>query len=116
MRDKGLYFEQLAKHYLQQQQLTCIAQNVHSKFGEIDLIMLEQTTYVFVEVKYRKQTHFGHAAEMVSYQKQQKIRKTAAFYLQQQALNAYNTPCRFDIVSIEGDANNPEIHWLKNAF
>ena len=48
--------------------------------------------------------------------KQQKVRKTAAFYLQQLGLNEYNTPCRFDVVALQGEINNLEINWLKNAF
>lgn len=83
--------------------------------GEIDLIMLDEGTKVFVEVKFRKSANFGGAISSVSISKQQKITKTAAIFLQQQGLNAYNTACRFDIVAIEGEVN-PEIIWLKNAF
>lgn len=111
----GSYWEGYAENYLCQQGLTKVATNFRTKVGEIDLIMKDQETTVFIEVKFRKNAHFGGAISAVSISKQQKITKTAAFFLQQQGLNAYNTACRFDIVAIEGESN-PEIIWLKNAF
>ncbi|WP_286234541.1 YraN family protein [Thalassotalea sediminis] len=115
MPSQGDYWEAQALKYLKQQQLTFIQANFHGRLGEIDLIMKEGNTIVFVEVKYRKNKRFGGAISAIGIAKQEKIRKTAAFFLQQQGLNAYNTACRFDIVAIEG-GNIPEIIWLKNAF
>jgi putative endonuclease len=116
MRSKGLYTEQLAAEYLQQQGLQLLISNFSNRAGEIDLIMQEQQTLIFVEVKYRAKTLFGRAIEAVSYKKQQKIKQCATFYLQQQGVNAYNSACRFDVVGIEGSLNQPTIIWLKNAF
>lgn len=113
--NKGNYWESYAENYLCQQGLTKVTSNFRAKVGEIDLIMKDQGTTVFIEVKFRKSPLFGGAISAVSISKQQKITKTAAIFLQQQGLNAYNTDCRFDIVAIEGE-NNPEIIWLKNAF
>lgn len=112
----GDSWELYAERYLLAKGLTLYTKNFHSRQGEIDLIMKDNNCIVFVEVKYRKNNHFGGAISAVTYQKQQKIIKTAAFFLQQQKLNEYNTTCRFDIVAIEGDANKPNIQWLKNAF
>jgi len=78
--------------------------------------MFEEETLVFVEVKYRKRKDFGGAISSISQSKQQKIRKCAIFYLQKSGFNEYNTPCRFDVVILQGDINNTEITWLKNAF
>ena len=77
--------------------------------------MKDGNCVVFVEVKYRKNKAFGGAISAVSISKQEKIRRAAAFFLQQQGLNAYNTACRFDIIAIEG-GHIPEFIWLKNAF
>ncbi|WP_077288142.1 YraN family protein [Cognaticolwellia aestuarii] len=112
----GKNSEQLAAHYLAQQGLLLQICNFQNRAGEIDLIMTEHDTWVFVEVKYRKNSHFGGALAAVSVKKQQKIKQCAAFYLQQAGLNEYNTPCRFDVIAMQGDINNPEITWLKNAF
>lgn len=112
----GKNSEQLASNYLCQQGLILQACNFQNRRGEIDLIMTEDDTIVFVEVKYRKNKHFGGAIAAVSFKKQQKIKQCAAFYLQQAGLNEYNTPCRFDVIAMQGDINNPAITWLKNAF
>lgn len=65
----GSQAEQLALNYLQQQGLTLITQNYHSRRGEIDLIMLDENTLVFVEVRYRKSAAYGSALESVNSQK-----------------------------------------------
>ncbi|AWB56627.1 YraN family protein [Colwellia sp. Arc7-D] len=112
----GKNSEQLAAHYLAQQGLLLKTCNFQNRRGEIDLIMIENDVFVFVEVKYRKNSHFGGAIAAVSIKKQQKIKQCAAFYLQQAGLNEYNTPCRFDVIAMQGNINNPDITWLKNAF
>ncbi|WP_281555852.1 YraN family protein [Thalassomonas sp. RHCl1] len=115
-RETGRQTETLAANYLLEQGLTLIGKNFSAKTGEIDLLMREQQVLVFVEVKYRKHPTFGGALAAVSASKQKKIRQTAEFYLQQAGLNAYNTPCRFDVVTLQGSIERPQITWLKNAF
>ncbi len=114
--ETGKITEKFSCEYLLLQNLTFLDQNFHSKYGEIDLIMLDGSTYVFIEVKYRKNNSFGGSLVAVSQSKQEKLRLCAKFYLQLKQLNEYNTPCRFDIVALEGDIENPNINWLKNAF
>ena len=85
--------------------------------AEVDFILHEdEERIVPVEVKYRKSNHFGGAISAVSATKQHKIKHCVAFYLHKVNLNEYNTPCRFDVVALEGDINQPQITWLKNAF
>ena len=112
----GQCSEATAANYLVNQGLVLKDKNFHSRQGEIDLIMRDHETWVFVEVKYRKSPHFGGSLEAVSHHKQQKIKQCTAFYLQQNGLNEYNTECRFDVVALQGDINHPQITWLKNAF
>lgn len=113
---KGKSTEEFAKQYLIQQGLVFIDQNVHCRQGEIDLIMKDKGTFVFVEVKYRKNNHFGGAISAISQSKQQKIKHCVAFFLHNAQLNEYNTPCRFDVIALDGDINQPQVTWLKNAF
>jgi putative endonuclease len=115
-RETGNITEKVAANYLVTQGLVIQDKNIYSRMGEIDIIMKDDNTYVFVEVKYRASALFGGAISTISPSKQQKIRKTAAFYLQQCGLNEYNTPCRFDVVALQGNMNNLDITWLKNAF
>ena len=115
-RETGDITEKVAAKYLVEQGLIIQEKNLYSRMGEIDIIMKDGNTFVFIEVKYRASALFGGAISAISDKKQQKIRKTAAFYLQQCGLNEYNTSCRFDVIALQGNINNLDITWLKNAF
>lgn len=88
-----------------------LEKNYRRKTGEIDLIMRDGAYLVFAEVKYRKKSRTGFPEEAVTYGKQQKIIRTAQWYLAEHKL-AEDTPCRFDVISILDDM--PEL--IKNAF
>jgi putative endonuclease len=113
---RGKVTEDFAEQYLIHQGLTPVAKNIHCRQGEIDIVMRDGDTYVFVEVKYRKNNTFGSAVEMVSVAKQNKIKHCVAFFFQQANLNEYNTPCRFDVIALDGNITHPQVTWLKNAF
>ena len=82
--------------------------------GEIDLIMKDSDTLVFVEVRYRKNSKFGSPLETITPNKQRKIRLTAETYMAKHGLK--NTDCRFDTVGLSGNLTTPTIDWVKNAF
>lgn len=114
----GKQMEQLACQHLQSQGLKLITQNFHSKFGEIDLIMEDNTILVFIEVRYRYNTKRGHSLETVTTIKQRRLIKTAEYYLYTHP-QLYNRASRFDVAAISpGDKNTDRmtIQWLKNAF
>ena len=69
-RARGVVIERAAECYLQQQGLQTIAQNFQRRGGEIDLIMREGATLVFVEVRFRKTDRFGSPVESVTASKQ----------------------------------------------
>jgi putative endonuclease len=114
--DKGNITERFAEQYLTKHGLTFVESNYHSRQGEIDLIMRDGETYVFIEVKYRKNMNFGGAIAAIPISKQKKIRHCITFYLHQVGLNEYNTPCRIDVIALVGDITQPQVTWLKNAF
>ena len=58
-RQQGARFEHKARLFLESQGLIFLAANQTFKCGELDLIMLDQSTIVFVEVRQRKNDHFG---------------------------------------------------------
>ncbi|MBW3697138.1 YraN family protein [Vibrio sp. T187] len=113
-RKIGSHYESMASQYLTRHGLTLIEENFSAKCGEIDLIMRDQSSIVFVEVKYRKQAQYGHAAEMVTTQKMRKLVNTANVWLQKQGLSAHSTEYRFDVMAIE--QNGKHINWIKNAI
>ncbi len=115
-RKIGDLTEKMAAQHLINQGLAFVDSNVHCRQGEIDLVMREGDTYVFIEVKYRKSKDFGGAIAAVSTSKQKKIKHCISHYLQRLSLNEYTTPCRIDVVTIEGNITKPIVTWLKNAF
>lgn len=108
----GDQFERRAEQYLLGRGLRLEARNYLCRLGEIDLIMRQGDTLVFVEVRYRKNSRFGGAAASVTAAKQQRLRRAASCYLQMKGLNEARQSCRFDLVAYEGDL----IHWIPNAF
>ncbi|MCC4235969.1 YraN family protein [Vibrio anguillarum] len=113
-RAVGQQYETEAKHYLLGCGLAFIEQNFNTKVGEIDLIMRDKNTLVFVEVKYRKNQCHGHAAEMVTTAKMAKLMKTANLWLLKHGLSPYDTDFRFDVIAIHQDVHH--IEWIKNAI
>lgn len=107
----GLDAEKLAATFLANQGLTLVTQNYHCKFGEIDLIMKDAKTLVFIEVRLRSNKQFGSAGASITPQKQQKLILTAQHYLQ----NHGDYQCRFDAILMDkADINH--IEWIRNAF
>ncbi len=111
----GQKAEKVACRYLQNNGLKLLTKNFHSRFGEIDLIMQDNDTLVFIEVRCRQQNAQVSAAESVSFAKIQKIRKTAEHYL----LQFEQMPnCRFDVIAMIHNGKNSDynIDWIQNAF
>ncbi len=106
----GQSAEARAEAFLQSRGLTPLARNWRCRFGEIDLIMQEGPTRVFVEVRLRSREDFGGAAASVTVAKQRKLLAAARQYL---ATLPVLPPCRFDVVAIHGDTA-PD--WIRNAF
>ncbi len=111
---KGLFFESEAEKYLSAFDLQPIEKNFRTKVGEIDLIMRDKQTIVFVEVRYRNNQNYGHAAETVTYAKQQRIVKAANVWLLKQGMSIYSTDIRFDLIAIH--RNGEQVEWIKNAI
>lgn len=105
--------EDKALDFLRLQGLGLIKRNYRCQRGEIDLIMQEGPTLVFVEVRKRTSTRFGSALESVDRHKQARVLYSAQHYLQRHP-DLRNKACRFDVVAIEGEAG--KIQWIKNAF
>lgn len=111
-RTQGSLYEQKARAYLEAQGLRFIAANQSFKCGELDLIMQQGETLVFVEVRQRKSKRFGSAVESIDYRKQQKWLNAANMWLatkRKQSLETAN--CRFDVVAFEGE--QPPL-WIPN--
>ena len=107
----GGFGEKKAREYLENKKYQILATNHRNKIGEIDIIAKDKDTIVFIEVKYKASLLFGHPREMVTYAKQNKIRRVALSYLQQKGL-VDKVNIRFDVIDVLGD----KITHIENAF
>ncbi|MFL0810800.1 MAG: YraN family protein [Agarilytica sp.] len=111
IKSSGEQAEDLALEYLEQNKLRTLTRNYRCKLGEIDLIMKDAETLVFVEVRYRKNDHFGSALDSVDNRKQNKVLKAAQCYMSENKTSPEQA-IRFDVIGITGS----ETQWIKNAF
>ena len=110
--NKGEQAERLAEQQVIAAGFDIVARNVHSRFGEIDLIAQKNNLLVFIEVRFRSNSQFGSALESVSVQKQRKVIKAAQYFLaNNSSLNKLHM--RFDVIGI--DAQN-RVQWIEGAF
>jgi len=115
MNEQGKEAEKAALQWLISKKLTLITCNYSCRFGEIDLIMLEQDTLVFIEVRLRAHSRFGGAALSVTNSKQQKIITTANHFLMcHSKYTLYK--CRFDVLAFESNTAKISPVWYKDAF
>lgn len=108
-QEQGRLGEQEALAYLQKRGLILLETNFNCKAGEIDLVMRERDTVVFVEVRKRNGRRKGAAADSITPAKQRRIICAAQLYLSR---FARMPACRIDVVTIDGDA----LEWLPGAI
>lgn len=108
---KGQDWEGRAFDHLRAQGLVPVTRNFRCKAGEIDLVMRDGPTLVFVEVRRRASSAYGGAAASVTAAKQAKLLRAARLYLMLRH-GAAPPPCRFDVVAIEGE----RLEWIRDAF
>ena len=111
-KQTGDAWESTARDWLQSKGLHFIAANVRERGGEIDLIMREGSTTVFVEVRYRRSAQFGGAAASVTRSKQHKILQTARVWLARHNGSFDTVDCRFDVLAFTGN----DVEWFNDAF
>lgn len=108
---RGQKGESEALAYLRSRGLKLVTRNYRCRMGELDLIMSDDDTLVFVEVRKRGGNARIAPALTVTYTKQQRLIKAARHYLMTHAAQA-SRPCRFDVVGVADD----DIQWIPNAF
>jgi putative endonuclease len=106
--------EDLACRELERRGYAILARRYRLRMGEIDIVARDGETIVFVEVKAREGRAFGGAAEAVTATKRRRIVALASHYLTRHHLS--NRPCRFDVVSIQMEAEQPVIEVVQSAF
>ncbi|EGF15624.1 YraN family protein [Dialister micraerophilus] len=111
----GRYGEELAEKYLEKKGFKLLAKNFRRRHGEIDLIMQDGETWVFVEVKARTNKRFGEPIESVTPYKREHIRYCANMYLYMK--QEEDRQVRFDVVEIMiYPGKEPVYRHVVNAF
>lgn len=111
----GVLGERKSVDYLKSKKYKILITNYRCKYGEIDIIAQKDSILIFIEVKTRNSLSFGRGMETVNYKKQQRIRKTALYFLQETKIPFKGL--RFDVIDIlnQGTKSSDIIH-IKNAF
>jgi putative endonuclease len=111
----GNIYESRALEWLTQAGLIPLARNWRCRTGEIDLIMRDGHTLVLIEVRARSCTQYGGAAASITYQKQQRLIRSAALLLPtltQRYWHGQTPKVRFDVVAFDDN----QITWLPDAI
>jgi len=107
--------EDIACEFLKNQKMKIVARNYRDRFGEIDIICLDDDSYVFVEVKTRSSLAFGYPREAINSKKIFAIKNVAISYLKK-IKKFDNVSARFDCVEILFNEKEYQINHLKNIF
>ncbi|MBI1194297.1 MAG: YraN family protein [Gammaproteobacteria bacterium] len=114
--DVGKAAEDAACRFLESRGCALIEHNYRCRMGEIDLVMRQDETLVFVEVRYRRYANYGSGAESVDARKQGRLIRTAQHYLSVRRIYG-NCPVRFDVVSVcPAQRGGFGIDWIPGAF
>ena len=111
----GQAAEQVALEHAQHHKLRLIARNFNVRGGELDLVMLDGTTLVFIEVRLRNRNGLVSALESVNPSKQRRLIHAAQCFLAAHPEHAAR-PCRFDVIGILHGNGSQSLEWRKNAF
>ncbi|HZX26132.1 MAG TPA: YraN family protein [Telluria sp.] len=108
-QEQGRYWEQYALAWLRTRGFELIEENFRCSGGEIDLVMRDGDTVVFVEVRQRDDPQHGGAAASIGPAKIRRLVCAARWWL----LRCDRLPpCRFDVIAIDGD----HLDWLRDAI
>lgn len=106
----GAQAEEMAAAFLVARGLAIVTRNFRRRRGEIDIVARDKDTLVFVEVRLRRNSRFGGAAESITAAKKARLVAAAGLYLSRLPRTP---PCRFDAVLL--DALDPaRIRWVRD--
>lgn len=112
MTTAGARAEGLAADYLMRRGLAIVARNFRTRAGEIDLIARDGRTLVFVEVRLRRSSAYGGAAESITPRKRARLVAAASAYL---ASLGGEPPCRFDAILMDA-LDLRAIEWRRDVL
>jgi putative endonuclease len=112
-RQTGRQGEKIAAAYLVDKGYKIVQRNWSCATGELDLIMEQDDTLVFVEVRTRRGNRFGTAEESITPAKQARLVELAHSYLQETA--PPHPSWRIDVVAVQLGRGLPQVNHIENA-
>ena len=112
---RGRAAEDAALGFLESQGCVLLHRNYRCRLGEIDLVMRDGGSLVFVEVRARESEAYGGAAASIGHAKQRRLAAAARHFLMTHPREAA-LPARFDVVAISGPGGENSPHWIRAAF
>ena len=113
--DMGMRAERQAETFLNAQGLLTVARNIRCRHGELDLVMRDRDTLIFVEVRLRSPCRFPNATASVDRRKQARLLATASWFLQRAPALA-DQMMRFDVIAYDGRGLQTRPRWIRQAF
>ena len=113
----GAFGEAAAAEFLRKKRYELLGMNYRCRLGELDIIARQKETFVFVEVKLRREGGFASAAEAVTPAKQKRLEIAAETWLAENGLE--DMPCRFDVIEVYLEKTGGKvarINHLEEAF
>lgn len=105
--------EEIAAQFLRSKGFRVVERNWKCPLGEFDLICRDKDVFVFVEVKSSLKLAAVSPEARVNPRKQHKLHVLARYYIKHKAIQA---PCRFDVVAVWWENQEPQIRHIENAF
>ena len=102
----GRVGERLAREHLERLGYLVVASNYRTRFGEIDLIVCDDTSIVFIEVKTRRVGGLESSVQAVSPEKRRRVRRMAAAWLVEATDRPHSRELRFDVVGVTVDRHS----------
>ena len=102
--------EELAAEHFARLGFEVLARNHRTRFGELDLVVFDGETIVFVEVKTRR-AGSGDPWDNLHAPKRSQVRKMAAAWLAEESDRPFGAELRFDAVGILVDGSGG-LAWL----
>lgn len=107
----GIKAEVVARKYLENKGFVIIDTNVgYKNIGELDIICMDGTELVIVEVRYRATMKYGHPLETITKTKINRIINATGCYLEE--YHGKYSSIRFDVVAMSDSGTE----HIENAF
>lgn len=114
----GRLGERLAREHLERLGFRVVATNYRTRWGELDLVVCDATSLVFVEVKARREGALESSLQAVSHDKRRRVRRMAAAWLVEADERPHGRELRFDVVAVTVDRHSRllRLDHLEGAF